>query len=670
MKNILVTGGAGFIGSHFIERIHEKYKKIVCVDKLTYAGNMKNLRFPVDMAFYKADIVDREKMRLIFSQENIDTVVNFAAESISEDTYIPIKSALGIKTKTFGELWSQMKGNNKIENSEKGEVIFPKGKYTKVLSFLNGGQWMPIKAITRHWYKGKIVRLVQKNGIIEATPNHSLYSSNLELSNPSTNPELLTINNVNGIKKNYLSVDKRTLSFLAAYITEGSLTHNKSNGSYLIQIGQKNKEWLQKVGNDSKSYFSNIKFNICGDNEKSGDVFNLQISNKKLYEFLYENCGRYSKNKCFPNWIFDLKSELKEYFFECLKEGDGTIDNRYTTTSFKLANQISLLLVLLNKRFTINERVFDNPKHNTAWDFRVDRNNHYGLNKKIKTEIDYEGWVYDLEIEKTHNFVCGLGNVVCHNTHVDRSIKEPRAFIETDILGLFNLVQLSRKCGVKRFIHISTDEVYGVKREGVSKETDKLDPTSPYSASKASADLLLNAYRKTYDFPVIIIRPTNNYGPRQYPEKLIPMSITRMLDNKPILMHGDGDEIREWLYVKDTCGAIEGIMLYGKLGEIYNVGSGFRKTNHMVISSILKEMLSFDEFHFCHDWIKSIPNRPGNDHRYAVNIIKTLHLLGNYSKTTFKEGLVKTVWWYKENRDYWEDVDIEANIYRKGEYLR
>lgn len=263
-------------------------------------------------------------------------------------------------------------------------------------------------------------------------------------------------------------------------------------------------------------------------------------------------------------------------------------------------------------------------------------------------------------------------------THVDRSIREPEAFIKADILGVFNLVYFCMKYKVKKFIHISTDEVYGPMPAysncyAEADESSILNPTSPYSASKAAADLLLLSYYKTYNFPLVIVRPCNNYGPRQYPEKLIPMVITRLLQDKKILMHGEGREVREWIYVEDCCKAIKGVMDKGKIGEIYNIGSGDRKSNLNVVREILDGMHIESPYN---DNIEFVKNRPGNDARYAINSRKIMGLFGkegsHFSITNFAKGLFDTISWYMMMPDFWSNVDLEANIYdeKEGKYLR
>ena len=246
-------------------------------------------------------------------------------------------------------------------------------------------------------------------------------------------------------------------------------------------------------------------------------------------------------------------------------------------------------------------------------------------------------------------------------SHVDRSVRNPRTFLETDIMGLFNMVWCSKNQGVKRFLHISTDEVYG-DGEGRAdiKETEKLNPSSPYSASKAAADLMLLAYHRTYNFPVIIARPCNNFGPNQYPEKLIPMAVTRLMNGNKVLLHGEGAESREWIWVGDCIECLADIFEKGKTGQIYNVGSGYRLTNKEVVGQTLKLMGK--------DWssVEHIQNRPGNDKQYVIDSGKLKNLLGNYfdcTENAFKTHLKQTVQWYKKHPGWWQTIDMKANIY-------
>lgn len=225
-------------------------------------------------------------------------------------------------------------------------------------------------------------------------------------------------------------------------------------------------------------------------------------------------------------------------------------------------------------------------------------------------------------------------------THVDRSIDDSTPFFRTNVLGTQNLLEQARKYGVKRFIQISTDEVYGSIRDGKFKEEAKLNPTSPYAASKASADLLALSYYKTYGLPIIITRSTNNYGPYQYPEKLIPLFIKKTLEDEALPLYGDGENIRDWLYVEDNCLAIEAVMLKGKEGEIYNIGAN----NYLKNVHIANEILSL--LGKPQSLIMEVDDRLGHDFRYAVNTDK-IESLGWKPRKTFMEGLKETVEWYK-----------------------
>ncbi|MCD6093869.1 MAG: dTDP-glucose 4,6-dehydratase [Candidatus Omnitrophica bacterium] len=227
-------------------------------------------------------------------------------------------------------------------------------------------------------------------------------------------------------------------------------------------------------------------------------------------------------------------------------------------------------------------------------------------------------------------------------THVDRSIINATPFIETNIKGTQVLLDASEKYKIKKFIHISTDETYGEIKKGRFSEDSPLSPNSPYAASKAAADLLIKAYIRTYKFPAMIIRPCNNYGPWQYPEKFIPVVICKALQNKKIPVYAQGLNKREWLYVADCVAAIALILEKGKIGEIYNVGSGVEKRNIDVARSILR-MLGKSE-----NLIQFVKDRPGHDFRYALDSPK-IQKLGWKPKVDFYEGLRKTVKWFTSN---------------------
>ncbi len=231
-------------------------------------------------------------------------------------------------------------------------------------------------------------------------------------------------------------------------------------------------------------------------------------------------------------------------------------------------------------------------------------------------------------------------------SHVDRSIKEPFIFTDTNIRGVQVLLEASKKYEVQRFIQISTDEIYGDIEQGEFLETTPLNPSSPYSASKAAADLLIKAYQRTFGFPAIIVRPSNNYGPWQYPEKLIPLAVLKILRGEKIPVYARGTNVREWLYMEDSAAGILEILEKGKLGEIYNLGSGQERQNIEVVQAILS-ILKADESR-----IEFVPDRPGHDIRYKLNSQKIRREIGWQAKTQFADGLEKTVHWCVANKDW------------------
>jgi dTDP-glucose 4,6-dehydratase len=231
-------------------------------------------------------------------------------------------------------------------------------------------------------------------------------------------------------------------------------------------------------------------------------------------------------------------------------------------------------------------------------------------------------------------------------SHVDRSIKDASPFIDTNIKGVQVLLEASRKHKVNRFLHISTDEVYGEIERGKFSEDSPLHPSSPYAASKAAADLLINSYIRTYHFPAIIIRPSNNYGPWQYPEKLISLTIAKLLRDEKTPVYGIGQNVREWLHVSDCVEAIFLILKKGRVGEIYNIGSTEEKTNIETVKQIIKCLGKSEKL------IKFVKDRPGHDLRYSLDTRKLRTELGWKPKIKFQRGLSDTVIWYTENKKW------------------
>jgi len=234
-------------------------------------------------------------------------------------------------------------------------------------------------------------------------------------------------------------------------------------------------------------------------------------------------------------------------------------------------------------------------------------------------------------------------------THVDRSISGPQDFITTDVLGTHTLLEAVRELGIARYVQISTDEVYGSTETGSFTEESDLAPSSPYSASKAGADLLVLAYHRTFGTPVLITRSSNNYGPWQYPEKIIPLFITNAIDEQALPVYGDGLNVRDWLYVDDNCAGIDAVLRKGDPGEVYNIGGGNEIENLALTREILGLLDKSPEL------IRFVSDRPGHDRRYSIDCGK-LRGLGWRPLTPFQKGLERTVSWYRDNPDWWRKI--------------
>ncbi|MGG4216595.1 dTDP-glucose 4,6-dehydratase [Paenibacillus jamilae] len=241
-------------------------------------------------------------------------------------------------------------------------------------------------------------------------------------------------------------------------------------------------------------------------------------------------------------------------------------------------------------------------------------------------------------------------------SHVDRSILEPEVFVKTNVLGTQVLLDAAKKYNVAKFVQVSTDEVYGSLGEtGLFTEDTPLQPNSPYSASKAGGDLLVRAYHETFGLPVNITRCSNNYGPYQFPEKLIPLMISRALSDQQLPVYGDGLNIRDWLYVEDHCSAIDLVIHQGKLGEVYNIGGNNERTNVHIVKTVLEELGKPESL------ISYVQDRPGHDRRYGIDPTKTMNELGWKPKHSFETGIKETIRWYLDNEEWWARI-------QSGEY--
>lgn len=260
----------------------------------------------------------------------------------------------------------------------------------------------------------------------------------------------------------------------------------------------------------------------------------------------------------------------------------------------------------------------------------------------VKGDICDEGLV-DRLISEGYDAVVNFAA----ESHVDRSITGPAEFIQTDVFGTFNLLEACRKRHVRRYLQVSTDEVYGSIEQGSFTEESAIAPNSPYSASKAGGDLLVRAYHKTYGMPVLVTRSSNNFGPYQYPEKLIPLFVTNAMDDVQVPVYGDGLNVRDWLFVTDNCAGIDLVLTQGEPGEVYNIGGGQERTNIEITKGILKALGKPETL------IKYVDDRPGHDRRYSLDFGKAAGL-GYSPRQDFQAMLEETVRWYVKNRGWWE----------------
>jgi dTDP-glucose 4,6-dehydratase len=271
--------------------------------------------------------------------------------------------------------------------------------------------------------------------------------------------------------------------------------------------------------------------------------------------------------------------------------------------------------------------------------------------KFLKGDIEDSDFIGELFRSENFDVVINFAA----ESHVDRSIDNPAVFLTTNIQGTYNLLQAARESKISRFIQISTDEVYGsLGPEGLFTEESQIQPNSPYAASKASADLICRSFFETYSFPVLITRCCNNFGPYQFPEKLIPLFITNLMEDIPVPIYGDGKNVRDWIHVEDHCSAIDAVYKNGKLGEVYNVGSWQEKTNLEITDILLRELGKTDSLK------KYVEDRLGHDRRYAIDSTKLEKECGWKPKFNFDQAIVDSIKWYRGNERWWRPLKSKA----------
>ncbi|MEU9109349.1 dTDP-glucose 4,6-dehydratase [Streptomyces xanthophaeus] len=290
----------------------------------------------------------------------------------------------------------------------------------------------------------------------------------------------------------------------------------------------------------------------------------------------------------------------------------------------------------------------------------LDKLTYSGVEANLAPVADHPGYTFvrgDIcDVEAVDQVMAGHDAVVhfAAESHVDRSIAGAGPFVMTNVVGTQVLLDAARKHGVGRFVHVSTDEVYGSITEGSWTEEWPLAPNSPYSASKASSDLLALAYHRTHGMDVVVTRCSNNYGPYQFPEKVIPLFVSNLMDGKHVPLYGDGGNVRDWLHVSDHCRGIELALRKGRAGEVYNIGGGTELTNKE-LTGVLLEAAGVGW-----DMVDRVEDRKGHDLRYSIDISKISSELGYAPQVTFEDGIKDTIAWYRENRAWWEPLKVKA----------
>ncbi|OGZ67413.1 MAG: hypothetical protein A3C58_03270, partial [Candidatus Staskawiczbacteria bacterium RIFCSPHIGHO2_02_FULL_34_10] len=509
-------------------------------------------------------------------------------------------------------------------------------------------------------YEGEMVRF-GGNADMLVTPNHRMYDENMKVYEAISIEKKFQFPKSKVVvseEKKTVSVDgigevnaKDLLYVLGVFIGDGFTAYqekiqvNKSGLSRKEFINRKDKNGrfiAGKTGNKetalSKSYriffdvpendkarirleqsLTNLGLKWTAQRGKSGE--HIYFTSKELLKFFDVQVGKGAKNKRIPSFIWSLGKKNLTCLYDGLMDSDGyygKTSTTYTTVGNDLMSDVALLCFLMGKRVSNYYKY-----SNCEFEGRIIKG---GANQLTITE--------GVLATKVINKESYRGKVWCV------TVKNKNFLIERN--GKFAFSG-------------NTDEVYGSIEKGSFRETDPLNPSSPYSAAKAGADLLALSYFKTYNLPVSITRCSNNFGPFQYPEKLIPLFITNILENKKIPVYGDGMNVRNWIYVKDHCEAIDIVLHSGENGQIYNIGSSHEKSNLEITHAILKELKRNT------DDIQYVQDRPGHDRRYSLNCEKIKNELGWQSKYDFNKALTSTIQWYKDNKEWWEK--IKSNDY-------
>lgn len=673
-SKILVTGGCGFMGSAFIRRMSKK-TSVTNIDKLTYAGNLKNTK-GFDHKFVKGDIANKSLVEK--AAKDADVIINYAAETHVDrsiknaesfvksnvlGTFVLLEAARKydarfIQISCYDEQTRALttEGLKTYNELKKGDNVFSLNPKTQEIEI------KPIEKVIIQAYNGKLVCFKNKRIDLLVTPNHKMFihgaNKNTVLIEPAETAAKRSIffmpeGHWKGIDDEYFHVDGhgkvRTsdlLYILGIFIGDGftayqekvtetktglerneylkkakdvktgkfvkmekSGDHKSVNHSYRIFFDIPEKDKCRK---SVETALSNLGIKYNKHKGKAGE--HLYFTSKAFMEF-FNQCGKGAHNKHIPHWALEYSPRLLVHLFNGLMNSDGNKRKIYFTVSKKLTYQVAELCVKLNLKPTVRKRhtiSFLNGR-------KIEGNSYYVFASKTKKSIsrhrnvtvDYDGIIWCLKIKDNKNFL------------VERN-------------GKFDF------CG-------NTDEVYGSAESGKFSEFSPLKPNSPYAASKTSADLFVRSYIKTYELDAVVVRSCNVFGPYQFPEKFIPLSITNLLHGKKIPVYGDGKNVREWIFVNDHASAIDFVLNSKTHEETLNIGTGFEKRN-IEIARLIVNTLGMTE-----DMIEFVADRKGHDYRYAMDW-KLLSRLGWRPEHKFDDALQRTVNWYKENEKWWKPL--------------
>jgi GDP-mannose 4,6-dehydratase len=616
-KTALITGICGQDGSYIADLLLEKDYNVFGVMRRNATRDLGNARhLENEIEIVEGDVTDMSSMMRIIQTTRPHELYNMAAMSVHPDTYInthrigPGKHTKPVK---ISDLWSPQriskysirKETVPVEGGEvEAEVIdMPANKNLMVMGYRGGmGQWFPIKQISRHWYKGKLIKLRQKCGEVLVTPNHSVYDIKGSLSSPLENPELLSMRKVNYFNRfpkqdislklydlhekviehndGWIScesqINKRIrldltaedgslqafLRFCGAFVSEGWTTQYENRKHYYVCISQNDKEWLEKLQEDLSYFYEGPSCFIKHKKEGYDDIWRLEISSKILYMIFRKYCGIKSSNKQMPDFIFLLN---KDFWWDCLTtllEGDGStneyknfVNIRYASTSQKLIAQLCLMWSMLGIDYNYSHYTYDNEVWTDKYEIRQVRSYQTNQGTQDYEEIDYEGYVYDISVDEVHNFCAGLGNIVVHNSHVHTSFEQPLATLDIDTKGVVNILESVKILGhTSRILHASTSEMFGSASPPQNMETI-FKPQSPYAIAKVASHYFIRLYRESYGMYCCAAVTFNHEGIRRGPNfvtRKITMGVAQALKDPEFkLKLGNLDAERDWGYAPD-----------------------------------------------------------------------------------------------------------------------